>query len=205
MVKVELVYRKPVCMVMLPGGGLLPVDVEAVLLPATGDITPTEAAHYPQLSGMDREPTGTGGKPLGRCPRDRRGGDRRRPGRQVGADAIRLTSRPLGRPTRPPPRRTALPADRPNRSSRSSPAPARESPGDTPPARMPGELSAGKRSPGYNVFREQRHAGQPGGKPQELDVRDLPPAVWQRDVRIAVRRTPNPSPAWSIQDSRREA
>jgi hypothetical protein len=56
-VKVELVYRKPVCMVQLPGGGLpLPVDATAVLLP-TGDFTPLETRRYPQLLGVDREPT----------------------------------------------------------------------------------------------------------------------------------------------------
>ena len=60
-VKVELVYRKPVCVVEQPGGGL-PVDVEAVLLPTEmGDITPTEAARYPRLSGVDRPPPGPAG------------------------------------------------------------------------------------------------------------------------------------------------
>ena len=63
-VKVELVYRKPVCMVELPGGGWLPVDVEAVLLP-TGDFTEVEAARYPRLLGVDRAPTGLVGSRWG--------------------------------------------------------------------------------------------------------------------------------------------
>ncbi len=62
MVKVQLVYRKPVCMVQLPDGGFVPVDVEGTLLPTdAGDITPTEAARYPRLLGMDRGPTAPAG------------------------------------------------------------------------------------------------------------------------------------------------
>ena len=54
-VKVELVYRKPVCAVKTPGGPLL-VDAEATLL-RTDDVTPLQAAHYPCLLGVDRQPT----------------------------------------------------------------------------------------------------------------------------------------------------
>ena len=67
-VKVELVYRKPVCMVEVPGGGLLPVDAEGVLLP-TVDFTSPEAARYPRLLGVDRGADRAGGKSLGRRPR----------------------------------------------------------------------------------------------------------------------------------------
>jgi hypothetical protein len=49
-VKVELVYRKPVCMVEVPGG-LYPIDDEAVLLPSR-DFSPIEARKYPRLSGI---------------------------------------------------------------------------------------------------------------------------------------------------------
>jgi hypothetical protein len=63
-VKVELVYRKPVCMVELRGGGLVPVDAEAMLLPI-GDFTQTEAAGYPRLLGVDREPPGLAGSRWG--------------------------------------------------------------------------------------------------------------------------------------------
>jgi cell division septal protein FtsQ len=47
---VELVYRKPVCMVEVPGG-LYPVDAEGVLLPSS-DFSPLEARAYPRLSGI---------------------------------------------------------------------------------------------------------------------------------------------------------
>ncbi len=52
--KVELVYRRPVCMVEVLGG-LLPVDAEGVLLPP-GDFSPTEALGYPRLTGVERGP-----------------------------------------------------------------------------------------------------------------------------------------------------
>jgi hypothetical protein len=54
-VKVELVYRKPVCMVQVPGG-LQPVDAEGMLLPSV-DFTSQEAARYPILLDVDRGPT----------------------------------------------------------------------------------------------------------------------------------------------------
>lgn len=49
-VEVELVYRRPVCMVQV-GDGLFPVDIEGVLLP-TGDFSPLEAGRYPRLAGV---------------------------------------------------------------------------------------------------------------------------------------------------------
>jgi hypothetical protein len=56
-VKVELTYRKPVCMVEVPGG-LLPVDAQGVLLPSTSeDFSSLEATRYPRLKGVDRGPT----------------------------------------------------------------------------------------------------------------------------------------------------
>ncbi len=57
--KVELVYRRPACMVEVPGG-LLPVDGEGILLPS-GDFSPSEAAGYPRLTGVERGPTGPPG------------------------------------------------------------------------------------------------------------------------------------------------
>jgi hypothetical protein len=49
-VEVDLVYRRPVCMVQVPGG-LYPVDAEGVLL-LTADFSPQEAGRYPRLSGV---------------------------------------------------------------------------------------------------------------------------------------------------------
>jgi len=62
-ITVELKYRRPVCMVEVPGG-LLPVDAEGTLLPS-GDFSPSEAARYPRLAGVDREPTGPAGSRWG--------------------------------------------------------------------------------------------------------------------------------------------
>jgi hypothetical protein len=59
-VEVDLIYRKPVCMVEVPGG-LYPVDAEAVLLPSI-DFSPIEARRYPRLSGVEpvtTSPVGT--------------------------------------------------------------------------------------------------------------------------------------------------
>jgi hypothetical protein len=46
-VDVELIYRRPVLMVLVPDG-LLPVDAEAVQLP-TADFSPLEASRYPRI------------------------------------------------------------------------------------------------------------------------------------------------------------
>ena len=56
LVRVELEYRRPVCMVQV-AGGLLPVDTEGVVLPS-GDFSPVEAARYPRLTGTDTVPLG---------------------------------------------------------------------------------------------------------------------------------------------------
>jgi hypothetical protein len=62
-VDVALVYRKPVCMVEVPGG-VFPVDLEGVLLPRD-DFTPAEARRYPRLSGVTTVPAGLVGMPWG--------------------------------------------------------------------------------------------------------------------------------------------
>jgi hypothetical protein len=46
-VKVELAYRKPVCMVEVPGG-VQPIDAEGVLLPSA-DFSSVEVSRYPRL------------------------------------------------------------------------------------------------------------------------------------------------------------
>jgi hypothetical protein len=60
---VDLVYRKPVCMVAVPGG-LYAVDDEGVWLPR-GDFSPVEAARYPRLVGVETAPHGPVGTPWG--------------------------------------------------------------------------------------------------------------------------------------------
>ena len=69
-VKVDLVYRRPVCMVELPRlaelpeGGLYPVDAEGVLLP-TKDFTPIEGQEYPRLCEVTTLPMGSPGMKWG--------------------------------------------------------------------------------------------------------------------------------------------
>jgi hypothetical protein len=65
-VEVDLVYRRPVCMVQVPGG-LFPVDAEGVLL-LTADFSPQEASRYPRLSGI---PLSTAPPPGVRWPDER--------------------------------------------------------------------------------------------------------------------------------------
>ena len=62
-VAVELVYRRPVCMVEVLGE-LLPVDAEAVLLPKE-DFSPVEASAYPRLVGVKTPPVGATGERWG--------------------------------------------------------------------------------------------------------------------------------------------
>jgi hypothetical protein len=62
-VEVELVYRKPVAMVVVQDG-LRPVDVEGVHLP-TGDFCPLDADRYPRLTGVTSTPVGPVGTPWG--------------------------------------------------------------------------------------------------------------------------------------------
>jgi hypothetical protein len=47
---VELVYRRPVAMVVVPGG-LYAIDIQAIVLPSD-DFSPVEATRYPRLAGM---------------------------------------------------------------------------------------------------------------------------------------------------------
>jgi len=55
-VRVELEYRRPVCMVQVPGG-VHAIDSEGVVLPGD-DFSPVEASRYPRLGGINTEPLG---------------------------------------------------------------------------------------------------------------------------------------------------
>ena len=61
--EVDLVYRKPVVMVVVPDG-LRPVAIEGVHLP-TGDFCPLDANRYPRLTGIASTPVGPVGTPWG--------------------------------------------------------------------------------------------------------------------------------------------
>ncbi|HKD36320.1 MAG TPA: hypothetical protein VKB78_05950, partial [Pirellulales bacterium] len=52
----EIIYRRPVVMVEVPGGWY-PVDAEGVLLPID-DFSPADARSYPLLSGVESSPIG---------------------------------------------------------------------------------------------------------------------------------------------------
>lgn len=61
-VEVELVYRRPVCMVQV-SGDLLPVDAHGVLLPyGNDDFSPGDKGRYLRLVGIDTAPVGTVGE-----------------------------------------------------------------------------------------------------------------------------------------------
>jgi hypothetical protein len=61
-VKVELLYRRPVCMVAAPNE-LLPVDAYGVLLPyGNDDFSAVEKSRYPRLMGIETAPLGTVGE-----------------------------------------------------------------------------------------------------------------------------------------------
>jgi hypothetical protein len=51
---VDVVYRRPVCVVEVPGG-VYPVDENSVLLPS-GDFSPVDASRFPLLRGIDTRP-----------------------------------------------------------------------------------------------------------------------------------------------------
>jgi hypothetical protein len=177
-VKVVLVYRKPVCMVKLPDGGLLPVDIEAVLLPGreTGDITPTEAARYPKLWGVDCEPTGLAGtrwgdaRVIGGAEIAAALGDKWEPMRldhiePSAADAVALPESVAGRSAEP-------------LFTLVTRAGTRIAWRYAPGANAVGELSAAEKLARLQrYFEKYDMLDGPGGKAQELDIRDLPPAV----------------------------
>ncbi len=178
-VKVDIVYRKPACVVEQPGGGL-PVDVEAVLLPTEmGDITPTEAARYPRLSGVDRPPPGPAGT---------RWGDARViGGAEIAAaladkwEPMRLDhiepsiAHPSTRPTTPDSVASRLAEPVFTLVTRSG---TRIAWGYAPGANAVGELSAAEKVARLqHYFEKYDMLDGPGGKAQVLDIRDLPPAV----------------------------
>jgi hypothetical protein len=183
-VMVELVYRKPVCMVKLPGGGLVPVDVEGMLLPTdTGDITPTEAGRYPQLWGVDRDPTGAVGT---------RWGDNRVVGGAEIAAALADKWEPMRLDHVEPSNADTVAGRLGDSGLQSAPdgvAGRSAEPLFTLVTRVgtriawgyaPGANAVGELSPAEKVARLQRYfeaSGMldgPGGKAQQLDIRNLP-------------------------------
>lgn len=62
-VEVEVVYRRPACVVEVPGG-LYAVDEQGVLLPSE-DFSPAQTQQYPRVRGIDRAPLGLAGSAWG--------------------------------------------------------------------------------------------------------------------------------------------
>ncbi len=62
-IEIDLVYRRPVAMIEVPGG-LFPIDAEATLLPSA-DFTPLEARDYPRIVGIGSQPLGPVGTAWG--------------------------------------------------------------------------------------------------------------------------------------------
>ena len=171
-VKVELDYRQPICMVEVPGG-LLPVDVEGVLLPSA-DFSPIEAGRYPRLVGVDRKPA---------VPAGRRWAD----ARVIGGAEIAVSVGPAWETLKLQRIATLPPAGTAEGSSTRQPGEyifclvtrggTRIFWGYPPGANVPGELPAAEK-----VARLQRYQADhdtldgPRGR-QELDVRTLRPSV----------------------------
>ena len=57
--EVELEYRRPVCMVEVRDG-MVPVDIEGILLPGAANFSRVEAMQYPRLLGVETTPTSHG-------------------------------------------------------------------------------------------------------------------------------------------------
>ena len=161
---VELVYRRPVCMVEVPGEPL-PVDVEGRLLPS-GDFSPVEKSSYLRLTGIDTVPMGPPGQPWG-------------DGRVVGGAEIAAAlgdgwrELKLDRIT-PVPRLPTAAADEPTYQLFTRGG-TRILWGLAPGSKGPEELP-----PAEKVARLRRYAAdhetlEGNGGPQTLDIRLLPP------------------------------
>ena len=174
-VKVELVYRQPVCMVEVPGG-VLAVDAEGVLLPSE-DFSPIEATRYPRLVGADQKPARPARPALGRRQSGGRGRDCRGPGAGLGSDASATHRAPGGQHG---PENGADQSDRRAREpifALFTRAGTQIIWGYAPGANMLGEPPAAEK-----VARLRRYLAVhdtfdgPQGQPQKLDVRTLPVA-----------------------------
>ena len=163
-IDVDLVYRRPICMVEVPGD-LLPVDIEGVLLPS-GDFSPIEKQAYPCLAGIDSRPLG----PVGQ-----RWGD----GRIVDGAEIAAALESSWKQLRlfriqPCPRLAPAVPGEPTYELFTR-AGTRIYWGLAPSSKATGELTTAER-----VARLQRYAAEHGSLdghegPQTLDVRNLPP------------------------------
>jgi hypothetical protein len=166
-VRVELDYRRPACMVELPGG-LLPVDAEGYILPPE-DFTPVEAARWPRLAGVERRPT---------LPPGQRWTD----ARVVGGAEIAAALTPHWNELKLH-RILPLAADAGQRMGEPrfellTRGGSRIRWGYAPGAGVLGELPAAEKIARLRrLMADNDTLDGRDGKPQELDIRDLPPAT----------------------------
>jgi len=161
-VEVDLVYRRPVCMVSAAGGPY-PVDAEGVLLPRD-DFSPVEISRYPQLVGIHSVPMG----PVGT-----RWGDPRVVGGAEVAAVLLAAWEELGLDRIVP---SVAPENGPVEEylyeiwTRSG---TRIVWGRAPGSDMPGEVPAADKAARLLKYKVE-HGGLEGANgPQELDVRSL--------------------------------
>lgn len=164
-VRVELVYREPVCMVEVANGSYA-VDAEGVVLPSQ-DFTSTEATHYPRLVGVDRRPS----SPAGRLWGDAKviGGAEIAAALAPVWDAMKLDyiAGSVENASNTPGRQAMEPV-----FSVYTQAKTRIIWGYAPGANVPGEASADKKVARLkHYFAEHDTLDGPNGQPQELDIR----------------------------------
>jgi hypothetical protein len=162
-VDVALEYRRPACVVEVPGD-LLPVDAEGVLLPS-GDFSPIERQSYACLTGIDTRPMRPVGQPWG-------------DGRVLDGAQIAAAFGPAWQQlklARIQPSAASLAAREPTYELFSR-AGTRIIWGLAPGTKVLGELA-----PAEKIARLQQYAAEHGGldtpaRPATLDIRALPPA-----------------------------
>jgi hypothetical protein len=172
LIKVDLAYRKPVCMVKVPRG-LLPIDADGVLLPSE-DFSPNEAAtQYLAIRELDREPTG----PVG----SRWSDSRAIGGAEIAAaigDAwkpLHLTSIAPQTPTSTSPTRASEPVFWITTNSRGG---SRIFWGYAPGANATNELPAAEKVARMKrYFTDHDSFDGPQSQRQDIDVRSMPASV----------------------------
>lgn len=165
-VKVDLEYYRPVLMVQGPDG-LVPVDINGVLLPGKENFSSVEACGYPRLIGIDSGPVGTYGE---------RWGDARVVGAAGIAASFGAAWQRLGLERIVPAVVVSVGRQREETYELFTAAGTRILWGRAPTTDMPGELSAEEK-----VARLERYAAERGSldgpngraQPQPLDVRSL--------------------------------
>jgi len=161
-VEVDVVYRRPVCMVRV-ADQLLPVDVEGVLLPE-GDFSPVEAVRYPRLEDVRSVPIGPTGS---------RWGDIRVSGGAQIAAAFGAAWQDLGLDRIVPSETTALGYAEEPTFELYTRGGTRILWGRAPGTGLPGEIPVAEKVARLVRYKEEYGTLEGIGGPQPLDVRSL--------------------------------